>query len=64
MIKSTQTRWKKGTDRTFGYFTYKDNSMYTGDIRNDMPDGRGLLNFKNGGKYLGEFKQGKRHGMG
>jgi len=29
-----------------------------------MPDGKGILTFKNGGVYLGEFKEGKRHGMG
>ena len=40
---------QKHTNCTFNYFTYKDNSMYTGYIRDSMPHGRGLLTFKNGG---------------
>ncbi len=42
----------------------RDGSYYEGDIRNGLPDGKGLLISAEGNKYEGEFRQGKMDGKG
>ena len=37
---------------------------YSGEAKNGMPDGMGIMNFPNGSKYIGEWKSGKKHGLG
>jgi len=37
---------------------------YTGEVENRVPNGLGFLIFPNGGKYVGEFKDGDFHGQG
>ena len=37
---------------------------YVGDINNELPDGKGIMNYEDGSKYDGEWKEGKRYGKG
>ena len=38
--------------------------MYEGDWINDKPEGNGKYIYENGEYYLGQYKNGKRHGKG
>jgi len=46
----------------FQKITFKNGSIYEGEILNRMPDGKGKLTFPDGSVYEGEFLSGKRHG--
>ncbi len=39
-------------------------TMYVGEVRNGLPNGRGTSTYSNGEKYVGEFKDGKMNGQG
>lgn len=48
-----------------GKFTYKPNgTTFTGDWREDKPNGKGLEVYPDGSKFEGDFKDGKKHGEG
>jgi len=47
-----------------GSITLIDGSKYTGDWRNNQPDGRGFHDYGTGGSFEGQLKAGKRHGQG
>ncbi len=38
--------------------------IYTGELKNDLPDGEGTLNIDHHETYCGHWKEGKRHGYG
>lgn len=38
--------------------TYKDGSVYEGDVIKEIPNGIGKITYKNGTSYKGEFKNG------
>ena len=43
-----------------GSYTFKDGSVYTGDLYNGKPNGVGRTEFKNGDVYEGEYVKGKQ----
>ena len=47
-----------------GKVQYPDRSRYEGQLKNNIPDGKGTLYFKNGGSYTGYFRNGKFNGNG
>ena len=38
--------------------------LYEGDSENGQPNGLGIMTFPDGRKYLGQWKDGKKHGNG
>ena len=42
----------------------KNGETYTGSFKNDLPDGEGVFEFADGGRYEGEFSGGRKHGVG
>lgn len=66
-VKSVEVSGSTNAQQT-GTITW-ENSHYTGDLKNNLPDGRGLLTFVTDDrgyertvKIKGQFKQGKPHG--
>ena len=47
-----------------GTHTFKDGSVYTGEMKGRKPNGKGKTVFKNGDVYEGEYVKGKREGYG
>ena len=47
-----------------GFGDKKTHSVYKGDVKNGVPNGFGILILTDGGKYVGEWKDGKSHGQG
>ena len=47
-----------------GTHTFKDGSVYTGEMKGRKPNGKGKTVFKNGNVYEGEYVKGKREGYG
>ena len=47
-----------------GTYTFKDGAVYTGDLFNGKPNGRGRTVFKNGDIYEGDYFKTKREGEG
>ena len=47
-----------------GTYTFKDGAIYSGEIENGKPNGKGKTIFKNGDNYEGEYVKGKRQGYG
>ena len=45
-----------------GTYTFKDGAIYSGEIENGKPNGKGKTLFKNGDSYEGEYVKGKRQG--
>ena len=45
-----------------GSYTFKDGSIYTGDMTNNKPNGKGRTQFRNGDVYEGFYLKGKRNG--
>lgn len=43
---------------------YSDGIIYTGELRDDLPNGFGSITYPNGNRYQGDFLDGKRHGKG
>ena len=53
----------KGTfssELKIGNYTFKDGSVYTGEMKSRKPNGKGKTVFKNGDVYEGEYVKGKR----
>mmetsp|Transcript_32829 Transcript_32829/g.48039 ORF Transcript_32829/g.48039 Transcript_32829/m.48039 type:complete len:289 (+) Transcript_32829:174-1040(+) len=42
----------------------ENNAVYSGQWKNDMPEGEGMLLFKNGRRHEGLWQHGQRHGHG
>ena len=40
------------------------NPKYRGEVKEGKPDGLGITTFPDGSKYVGSYKNGKRHGRG
>lgn len=38
--------------------------VYNGQVKNQRPEGKGVLEYANGDRYEGEFKNGAFHGQG
>lgn len=53
----TSTKWKRRGDKRWDLF-------YKGESLNRLPHGKGVLNFPDGEKYVGEFKTGQIYGYG
>ena len=49
---------------TVGQYTFKDGSIYNGQLTNGKPNGRGKTVFLTGDTYEGEYLKAKRHGEG
>jgi len=47
-----------------GKYTFKDGSIYNGQLINKIPNGKGKTTFKTGDTYEGEYRDGKRQGEG
>ena len=52
------------TEIKIGNYTFKDGSVYTGEMKGRKPNGKGKTVFKNGDVYEGEYIKGKREGFG
>ena len=49
----------------YGTFIYSENnSKYTGNFKEGLPEGFGSVVYGNGEKYVGEWKEGSFHGLG
>ena len=48
------------TEIKIGNYTFKDGSVYTGEMKGRKPNGKGKTVFKNGDAYEGEYIKGKR----
>ena len=42
----------------------KTQQIYKGEIKNQKPEGLGIMLFPDGTKYMGMWKAGKKHGQG
>ena len=47
-----------------GTYTFKDGSVYNGEMKGRKPSGKGKTVFKSGDTYEGEYEKGKRQGYG
>lgn len=47
-----------------GRYTLPDHSEYSGDFKDDMPDGIGQFDFSNGDSYEGHWEAGEMSGFG
>ena len=47
-----------------GNYSFKDGSVYTGELKGRRPNGKGKTLFKNGDSYEGEYVKGTREGYG
>ena len=48
-----------------GKFDFDNGDYYIGELRNKIPNGKGILYYKNGDiKYDGDFVKGKKQGLG
>ena len=52
------------TEIKIGNYTFKDGSVYTGEMKGRKPNGKGKTVFKNGDVYEGEYVKGQREGYG
>jgi len=43
---------------------YKDGRSYLGELKDDLPDGLGVMTFPDGGQYVGQWSAGTRDGRG
>ena len=48
------------TEIKIGNYTFKDGSVYTGEMKGRKPNGKGKTVFKNGDVFEGEYVKGKR----
>uniref|UniRef100_A0A7S3DLJ3 Uncharacterized protein n=1 Tax=Palpitomonas bilix TaxID=652834 RepID=A0A7S3DLJ3_9EUKA len=55
---------EKGATSRFDKIEFEDESVYTGEVKDGIPSGLGVLVFSNGCEYAGEFLDGRRHGYG
>jgi len=57
--------WKTSSGDVWKGFGEKEiNPEYKGDVENGKPNGLGVIINTNKGKYVGEFKDGKKQGQG
>ena len=56
-MKNDNWVWSKSGDKTI-------NLVYEGDIRNNLPSGKGILSYKEKKIYEGDWVDGIRNGMG
>ena len=47
-----------------GELRYPTGTVYTGTLRNGVPDGHGYYVYPDGGQYEGELRMGRRNGIG
>ena len=47
------------TEIKIGNYTFKDGSVYTGEMKGRKPNGKGKTVFKNGDVFEGEYVKGK-----
>ena len=47
-----------------GFGDKETQPKYQGNVKDEIPNGIGILIFPNGDKYVGEWKDGKRNGQG
>jgi len=61
----TLYRWDTSSGYVWKEFREKDtNPKYKGDVENGEPNGLGIIINTNKGKYVGEWKGGKKQGQG
>lgn len=48
----------------YGKFRYRSGAIYEGDFRQGKSNGKGILTFTNGNKYLGDWQDSHRQGQG
>jgi len=61
----TLYRWDTSSGYVWKEFGEKDtNPKYKGDVENGEPNGLGIFINTNKGKYVGEWKDGKKQGQG
>ena len=62
--------WETNNEIDRNIFVWKDfgnedmNPKYIGEIQKENPDGFGTTIYPDGFKYVGEYKEGKKHGQG
>ncbi len=47
-----------------GFGDKETQPKYQGNVKDEIPNGLGILIFPNGDKYVGSWKDGKRNGQG
>ena len=47
-----------------GFGDKETHPVYKGDVKNGKPNGVGEMTYPDGGEYVGEWKDGKKHGQG
>ena len=52
------------TETRIDTYTFKDGSVYTGEMKGRKPTGKGKTVFKSGDTYEGDYVKGKREGYG
>lgn len=55
VLDSKFDKYVKGADKTVSSHDYM---VYTGDVKNGLPEGNGIAVFNDGRKYVGSFKNG------
>ena len=64
-IVETLYKWETASGIQWRVFGDKDiQPQYKGDVENGEPNGLGVIINTNKGKYVGEWKDGKKHGQG
>lgn len=61
---NTKTFWITGSTRIAATINYSGGGLYSGEQKNNIPDGNGTMLWPNGDKYIGEFKNGLLNGRG
>ena len=57
--KDNKSEWEG-----LGYIKYKDGSMYAGQVKDKLRNGKGRMTYANGDIYQGDWVNGKAHGNG
>jgi hypothetical protein len=57
--------WKqRGQEKQFGECVLENGELYSGDLANGVPDGAGAILYKNGDRFEGCWRKGKKFGPG
>jgi hypothetical protein len=56
--------WKDDKPAGSGTLVLPGGHVYTGDIVNSIPEGKGVCKYADGGEYSGSWRSGKRNGTG